>query len=588
MALTAADKEFLLTLKNQGVSKEEAISRLVEVKKGLLKEQSPTVSAVSEQIGKALPGATAIQGIEEKVPFVGGMIKEAIPQAKEIQKEEQFQEKVEDVRKGMTGELPEGTVGVTGEFGLDVATPIKKGVEATSERSEERQKVISAMPETTIKDKALKAQAQFNSVGIDALGYIGMPVFKLGEEIGTEIMEAPFLPGGLAQTAEEIQNEGVKIFASPQEILESYIDRAPEGVKEFIGEEVRDKVAKFNTFYDSLDPIQQQNLKDTGFLFQSVMGILGTGMASKGVKPLIKGVDDLIEAVPAPKPKALPELKIPKTKKEVTPLQEMFTSVGTKKAKDQAFKEGRVVVGDKSTLMGDKADFILPSVKEVKVAQTVEDIFGKDFSKLDISTAHTKMGDEIVNIAVKLQPELAKIKAGKDAVKTLSSKLDDLVQIQNADALASSSAYKGILDKSQSNFKEIVDSLVKKSNDNTLTVDDIWMARKNYDKLIKDRVKTATDSSDPSYIIQKDVWLENRSLLNELIEEEAKNLSGDVQKAFSDMNSLYNGQAILETNFKYQAKDKPGVIGKMLGGVVTKKGAAIAGGSLALGYALGR
>lgn len=581
MALTAQDKQFLLTLKNQGVSKEEAINRLVEAKKGFLEKQSPMVASMQEQIGKALPGATAIQAIEEKVPFVGETITKAIPGAKEIQKEEEREEIRETLKEGASATF-------LGE--AMSKTPVGEGLEKAGEAQREREEAISTMPDDTVFQKIQKADKQFKGLGKTALSAIGLPMFETGEAIGEAAMDVPFLPGGLAQSVDQIESEGIKVFASPNEILESYVERAPEPVKEIVSTQVRDKVDKFNSFYNSLDPVEQQELRDTGIVFQSLMGLIGGATLSGGakgpVKAGLKKVDELVEAIPKKQPKVEP-VKLPVTKKDVTPIQEMFTASGTKKVKDQAFREGRVVVGEKGVLTGEKADFVIPSAKEVNTAKVVEKYLGKDIAKKDVSFAHKAVGDQIEVIAKDLAPELKAIKADKNSVKSLKTKQKKLAKEQLDDPIAAQ--YEKSAEKAQAQFEKVINRLEDKAKKNELSLDDLWQARKDYDLGVKSRIKTAPDTAESQVLMQKDIWLENRSLLNDMLDEQAKKLGTDVKEAFSDMNALYNGQSILETNFKFQAKDKPGFIGKQLGGVIGTKGAiAGAGLSALVGYSLNR
>ena len=96
--------------------------------------------------------------------------------------------------------------------------------------------------------------------------------------------------------------------------------------------------------------------------------------------------------------------------------------------------------------------------------------------------------------------------------------------------------------------------------DGEITMNDIWEARYNYDKSIKNTVKQADSKSPHELQLAKDIWLQNRNTLNNAINDMSTGLGGTSKKAFSDMSDMYNAVESMLSKSKKVVKSKPSKI----------------------------
>lgn len=117
-------------------------------------------------------------------------------------------------------------------------------------------------------------------------------------------------------------------------------------------------------------------------------------------------------------------------------------------------------------------------------------------------------------------------------------------------------------------FEQHLNKLTKGTKEKTL--DDLWKIRKNYDNSIPDRVKQANDLSPISSQIQKDMWLQNRRILNDIINDSARGLGAESQDAFKDMSNLYIARQNIIGKAKLDVKGAPGAFGKAKAALLDK------------------
>ena len=78
------------------------------------------------------------------------------------------------------------------------------------------------------------------------------------------------------------------------------------------------------------------------------------------------------------------------------------------------------------------------------------------------------------------------------------------------------------------------------------------------------------------------MWLENRKLLREVLEDAAKNLDPQSERAFRDMARLYDGVNNIAQRADIDTKGKAGLLKQILQSKATKAAGAIGGGGLIL------
>ena len=112
----------------------------------------------------------------------------------------------------------------------------------------------------------------------------------------------------------------------------------------------------------------------------------------------------------------------------------------------------------------------------------------------------------------------------------------------------------------QDRFENYLNELRKGTNEKTLA--DLWNVRKSYDASIPDRIKQANDMSPIQSQIQKQMWLENRRILNDLINDTTRGLGAESQQAFKDMSNLYSARENIIGKAKPDLKGEVGAMSK--------------------------
>lgn len=355
--------------------------------------ESPGVSMVSGIIDKAVPEASIMKGmrqeqeattekvaeaIEQKVPFVGGLISEAAPKVIEQQKEEKIEAFQTPQQKAKEMLVEKATV-----------TPFGKGVKEAEELIEAREEAIEAIEDPMERDLA-KFDAKLKAPIRNTLFKLGIPVVKGAEALVDLAMKTP-LPVGMPT------EEGLKLFASPNEIIETFVEATPEEAKTAVIEKVKPVAEQVQRFYEGLDPMTQQNLKEAGVFGEIILTALGGAAAKKPVKAAIKRADELIEGIPKVEFKVLTPEKVEQTKKKVDDLVGKIT-LGTderaiKKSKSALAELDTTAVSTYQDLKDVAADKISVLAKEVDTI--LEKAPGA--TKLDDLAVTTKVGDKVVS-----------------------------------------------------------------------------------------------------------------------------------------------------------------------------------------------
>jgi hypothetical protein len=146
---------------------------------------------------------------------------------------------------------------------------------------------------------------------------------------------------------------------------------------------------------------------------------------------------------------------------------------------------------------------------------------------------------------------------------------EKLKQTQIADAPASEELN---VAKRQDKFQSFMDK-TKLNNFN-----DLWETAKSYDATIPDRVKQANNLSSESVQLQKDEWMDNRSILKQAINDTENGLGETSRAPFSDMHDMYEAQNGILSKAKINQTGAPSkAVQFMKDHPVLRKGAAIAG-----------
>ena len=275
------------------------------------------------------------------------------------------------------------------------------------------------------------------------------------------------------------------------------------------------------------------------------------------------------------------EIRSPaKLAQDLTKIEETISPGLTSKEIQKIASEGRLTRGKQSRLFGDKPDIITQSKGVKKASETINERI-PNASKMNDQELLKATQGEISNIATKLKPEMQKIQVTADKTTEALNTWNRLKTSQVADADFVAFGGKTMQKNFEAFLNEVktrvkgVDGKFRNKN-----LDDMWEIRKRYDNSIPDRVKQAHSGSESRLQFQKDTWLQNRAILNNMINDTASGMGDVSRKAFSEMTDLYTARQNIITKTKL-SKEAIGLLsGENLKRVTVKLGLIWIGGNL--------
>jgi len=260
-------------------------------------------------------------------------------------------------------------------------------------------------------------------------------------------------------------------------------------------------------------------------------GILGagTGLLSRGVGKLTGVADQKAQQL------------------GLASLQEKISPKLTAKELKLATKQGRFIPGKEPGLFtAGTSESVVPTDTIVRASQTIQKEIPRA-DKMNSTELYNALSENIATRAKGLEKKMKKVKLDESLVKTLNDKWDEIKLSQRDSALADQE--KNLL-KLQTKFE----SFLQKSKSGTLN--DLWDTAKNYDKSIPESVKKATSLSSDSAQMQKEIWLQNRAILKDAINDAGLGLGKSSKGAFQKMSDLYNAQEGIISNVKAKTNPK--------------------------------
>ena len=241
---------------------------------------------------------------------------------------------------------------------------------------------------------------------------------------------------------------------------------------------------------------------------------------------------------------ALEARKLAKTAAKV---EEKINPTLTKNEIRLAREQGRVVESK-----GLKKFFGVPDelVSERKVQNAAETFARRipNAEKLSDQQIINTAEREVKKIATDLEPKLQKIKYSDETIEKIVDSYEEMQkkQINNSPILEP-----GQIKKAQDQFQNIVADLI---NNEKNSADDLWKAVRRYDSEVPKNVKESTELSDEKLQELKDIWLENRRVLRDALDETVDNATeiDDVLKQnFRDMYGLYTARENVVNNARF-------------------------------------
>lgn len=221
------------------------------------------------------------------------------------------------------------------------------------------------------------------------------------------------------------------------------------------------------------------------------------------------------------------------TPQNTAKIQETISPKPTPKEAKLAQSQGRFIQGKEPTLFkAGTADSIAPSEKVIRATDTIQrNIPGAD--KMDESQLHSALSAKIEQTAETLKPQM---KATQIKPETIQKINDDWTALKKSQIEEADATEEPNVRKQQQQFEQ---RLMKSGNS---TMDDLWETRKSYDDGVPENVKKANSMSPESLQNKKQIWLQNRGILTDSINDAQNGMGATSQRAFSDMHDMYNAK----------------------------------------------
>ena len=340
-----------------------------------------------------------------------------------------------------------------------------------------------------------------------------------------------------------------------------------------IPEEVKSQIAgNFKLLSESVSPENKETLRDLTNTLR-VLDILPAGFATeKATQKLFGAAPALIEDVAKlgvagrniAREARLPSiLRGGADAKRLATIEEVIAPKLTAVEQRSIVSQNRATRGKESILWGKQQD-IIEQTREIKEATKIIDNRIKNANKLDDLSMKKAIDGEITKTAKNLKPQMQAIQVNTVQVRKLENSWESLKTLQ-----ADSPEFANFpgSSKVQQQFGNYLDDLKRPVRDTTgkfrqKSLDDFWEARKNYDDSISENVKRATDMSPPFLQLQKEMWLQNRALFNDVINDISTGLGRKSQNAFREMSRLYLASGNITKKAVISSKALPGILNR--------------------------
>lgn len=246
-----------------------------------------------------------------------------------------------------------------------------------------------------------------------------------------------------------------------------------------------------------------------------------------------------------------------------------------------AESEGRLIKGKERTFFrSGKADSVIPSDKTKNAIETIKEYI-PDAHKMKETDLYTTLGKKVSEISTNLKPEMKAVPIKPATVKKVNTEWDKLKTIQ--EEAADTDIDKQVVKSYQKRFDDILKSvnsgkvsdIIDKARTGNMDVgtlksemqkriakiesaslDDLHEARIKYDDSIPDNVKNANQLSSDPLQHKRELWLQNRKILNDAIHDSETGLGETSQKAFKDMTNMYTAKQQILSKAKIETEGK--------------------------------
>lgn len=231
-----------------------------------------------------------------------------------------------------------------------------------------------------------------------------------------------------------------------------------------------------------------------------------------------------------------------RTEKAVEAVVDIAKPKMTKKEIMRAIEEGRVTrTGNVQKFFG-KPDVVRAEGRVQNAARTVVNEIPDVQNLTDVEVANLAKR-RVAEISKELEPKLKNVPVAENIKETvIDSYINTAKNFPQEYPILSEQQIKNI----SKNFEDIIVELGDANN-----TDDLWKAVQKYDDSVKRNVKLATSQSPETLQTQKDIWLENRRILRDALDEAVALADQDVASEFKKMSDLYTVRENIINNAEF-------------------------------------
>lgn len=274
---------------------------------------------------------------------------------------------------------------------------------------------------------------------------------------------------------------------------------------------------------------------------KSALGVAGSavegGVSGAAVGGIIGGITGGISGVR--KSRALARFNNPENDASLNKIQDTISPKLNSKEIKLAVNEGRFVSGqDPGLLSGGTPDSVIPSDKTIQVAQTIRDnIPGAD--KMKAPELFKALNTQGVALRDQLTPVMEQTPVSPDTLDQINSSWEALKAKQADNPYLDNTLN---LNKIQDNFEQKFLDPYLLGNTENANMNDLWQTTQAYDNSVPANVKNANALSSQALQNQKEIWLQNRSILANATHNVVTGLDETSRKAFSMMSDMYTAK----------------------------------------------
>lgn len=362
--------------------------------------------------------------------------------------------------------------------------------------------------------------------------------------------------GGAAKTVAGTfrSTVGAPMIAGTKLIMEKLVEAHPELATAFSEENMSPEGLAIKN--KILQKIQEHPklAEFTGNMTEIIGAFAGAeGLSGFKVKPFKGVAGDLGSDVKGLVTKT-PEAKmIAQSNIEQQAIKDLISPKPTAKEAKLATEQDRLFKGkEPTTFKQGTPDQVAVSNQQADSIQTIHKLI-PGASKMDEPTLYSALKEKIGETAKALKPEMQKTPLATETQSKMRSEWD-VVKKNQADNVYTPSDVN--IKKLQADFENRMMTREKGGAD-PLTIDDVWEARIGYDKSVPENVKRANSLSSESLLAKKDIWLQNRQILTNAINDSENGLGSVSRQSFKEMRDMYEAENGILSKAKIETTAEP-------------------------------